>query len=801
MTDTAPPTRQTPTPHAITPGRRRDRQGPGLRHETSIRRDVRTPPNTAAATFHFCCAGCRAKFEADPARYLRTATTGGAGRARRRDLHLPDAPARCARSAPAPVRSAAWRSSRCSVVGASGPNPELADMTRRFWIGLASRSPVFVARNGRASVRLASPRRAGRSCAWIEFALATPAMLVGRLAVLRARLALAGHPQPQHVHADRDGHRRRLGSTASSRRRAGPVPGRLPRAPDGGVAVYFEAAAVDHGAGRCSARCWSCAPASGPPGRSARCSTSRPRPRGGSTPTASEAGGRARPGRRRRPPARAARREGAGRRRGARRPLGARRIDGDRRVDAGGQGRPGDKVIGGTLNQSGALVMRADKVGARHDARPHRRRWWREAQRSRAPIQRLADQVAGWFVPAVIGVALVAFAAWAMFGPEPRLAYGLVAAVSVLIIACPCALGLATPMSIMVGVGRGAGVGVLIRNAEALERFERVDTLVVDKTGTLTEGRPSVTASCRPRARRRTRCCGSRRASSAAASIRWPGPWSRRPSEGPRGAGRGGTSTRRPARASRGVVDGRRVVLGGARVPGRAGGRRRRARRNGGRMRGDGATVDFRGRRRPAGRRPRHRRPDQGRRRPPALAALRAEGVRVVMLTGDNRATRRGRRAALGIDEVEAEVLPERKGAVVAAAASARAASSPWPATASTTRRRWPPPMSASPWGSGTDVAIESAGVTLRQGRPRWASCARGGFRGRRCATSARTWSSPSSTMPPACRSPRASSIPRSDILLSPGRGGRRDGAVFGQRDRQRAAAALPRPVRPPLPA
>src|SRR5665648_74709 len=117
-----------------------------------------------------------------------------------------------------------------------------------------------------------------------------------------------------------------------------------------------------------------------------------------------------------------------------------------------------------------------------------------KAQRSRAPIQRLADRVAGWFVPAVIAVALIAFAAWATFGPEPRFAFGLVAAVSVLIIACPCALGLATPMSIMVGVGRGAQSGVLIKNAEALERFEKIDTLVVDKTGTLTEGKPSVTA-------------------------------------------------------------------------------------------------------------------------------------------------------------------------------------------------------------------------------------------------------------------------------------------------------------------
>src|SRR6195256_6182884 len=153
----------------------------------------------------------------------------------------------------------------------------------------------------------------------------------------------------------------------------------------------------------------------------------------------------------------------------------------------------GGKVIAGTLNQSGSFVMRADRIG-RETLLSQIVQMVADAQRSRAPIQRLADQVAGWFVPTVIAVAVIAFGVWAVFGPEPRMAFGLVAAVSVLIIACPCALGLATPMSIMVGVGRGAHAGVLIKNAEALERMEKIDTLVVDKTGTLTEGKPSVTA-------------------------------------------------------------------------------------------------------------------------------------------------------------------------------------------------------------------------------------------------------------------------------------------------------------------
>src|SRR5204863_8578009 len=152
----------------------------------------------------------------------------------------------------------------------------------------------------------------------------------------------------------------------------------------------------------------------------------------------------------------------------------------------------GAKLIAGTLNSTGSFLMRAERVG-RETMLSQIVQMVAAAQRSRAPIQRLADRVAGWFVPAVVGVAVLAFTLWWLLGPVPALAYGLIAAVSVLIIACPCALGLATPMSIMVGVGRGAGLGVLIRNAEALERLEKVDTLVVDKTGTLTEGRPKVT--------------------------------------------------------------------------------------------------------------------------------------------------------------------------------------------------------------------------------------------------------------------------------------------------------------------
>src|SRR6266542_529010 len=153
----------------------------------------------------------------------------------------------------------------------------------------------------------------------------------------------------------------------------------------------------------------------------------------------------------------------------------------------------GSRVTGGTINSTGGFVMRAERVGA-DTLLAQIVRMVGDAQRSRAPIQRLADAIAAWFVPAVIGVAILAFFAWSLVGPEPRLAHALVTAVAVLIIACPCALGLATPMAIMVGTGRGATAGVLVKNAEALERLEKVDTLVVDKTGTLTEGNPTLSS-------------------------------------------------------------------------------------------------------------------------------------------------------------------------------------------------------------------------------------------------------------------------------------------------------------------
>jgi len=337
-----------------------------------------------------------------------------------------------------------------------------------------------------------------------------------------------------------------------------------------------------------------------------------------------------------------------------------------------------------------------------------------EAQRSRAPIQRMADRVSGWFVPAVIAVAAIAFAGWALMGPEPRLAYGLVAAVSVLIIACPCALGLATPMSIMVGVGRGAQAGVLIKNAEALERFEKIDTLAVDKTGTLTEGRPAVTAinpapgfdeaellrmaaslergSEHPLADAILRAARDRGLALSEAQD----------FDSPVGEGVIGT------------VDGKHIVLGGARFMSKEGVDLAPLEAEAEALRREGATVIFAALDgRLAGLlsiadRVKASTPD-------AVRALQADGVRLVMMTGDNRTTAVAVAKRLGIDEVEAEVLPEDKAKVVAKLrAAGRAVAMAGDGVNDA------PALAAAEvgiaMGGGADVAIESAGVTLLHG-------------------------------------------------------------------------------------
>ena len=374
----------------------------------------------------------------------------------------------------------------------------------------------------------------------------------------------------------------------------------------------------------------------------------------------------------------------------------------------------GSKVIAGTLNQSGGFVMRADKVG-RDTLLSQIVQMVADAQRSRAPIQRLADQVAGWFVPVVIVVALLAFGAWAWFGPEPRMAFGLVAAVSVLIIACPCALGLATPMSIMVGVGRGAQAGVLIKNAEALERMEKVDTLVVDKTGTLTEGKPKVVAIVPAAGFARDRYSAARRQRRARQRTS-AGRRHRARGQGAQPRSRQGGRIRFADRQGR-DRQGRRQDHRARQCEVPAIARHRSAARSneqGERLRGDGATViniAIDGKLAGLFAIADPVKPST----PDALKALAAEGIKVIMLTGDNRTTANAVARSLGIADVEAEVLPDQKSAVVAKlqkagriVAMAGDGVNDAPALAAA--------EVGIAMGTGTDVAMESAGITLLKG-------------------------------------------------------------------------------------
>jgi Cu+-exporting ATPase len=373
----------------------------------------------------------------------------------------------------------------------------------------------------------------------------------------------------------------------------------------------------------------------------------------------------------------------------------------------------GSKVIGGTINRSGGFVMRAEKVG-RDTVLSQIVQMVAKAQRSRAPIQRLADRVAAWFVPLVIAVALLAFAAWSIFGPEPRLAYGLVAAVTVLIIACPCALGLATPMSIMVGVGRGAQAGVLIKNAEALERMERVNTLVVDKTGTLTEGKPNVVAVVAAEGISEAELL--RLAASVETASEHPLALAIVKAANERGITPAPVSEFDAAagKGAHGTVTGRRVALGNAAFFRELGVSLGSFEAEAERLRQDGATALFVAvdekiagviavadpiKASATG----------------ALEALKRDGMRVVMLTGDNRSTAQAVARKLGIGEVEAEVLPDQKAAVierlqregrVVAMAGDGVNDAPALAAADV----------GIAMGTGTDIAIESADITLLKG-------------------------------------------------------------------------------------
>ena len=374
---------------------------------------------------------------------------------------------------------------------------------------------------------------------------------------------------------------------------------------------------------------------------------------------------------------------------------------------------PGAKVIGGTINGTGSFVMRAEKIG-RDTMLSKIVQMVANAQRSRAPIQRLADQVSGWFVPLVVAAAATAFIGWSLFGPEPRMTFGLVAAVSVLIIACPCALGLATPMSIMVGVGRGAQMGVLIRDAEALERMEKVDTLVIDKTGTLTEGKPRVTAIVPTESSHETELL--RLAASLEAL-----------SEHPLAAAIVAAAKQQDlallkvenfdqpvGKGAQGLIASKQVAIGNASFLNSLGISTSSMEEESERLRMSGATVVFLG----------HDQTLAGLiaiadpvkpTTPEALRRLRQDGLNIVMLTGDNRTTAQAVARELGIDRVEAEVLPGTKRAIVEklrnegrVVAMAGDGVNDAPALAAADV--------GIAMGTGTDVAMESAGITLLNG-------------------------------------------------------------------------------------
>jgi Cu+-exporting ATPase len=438
-------------------------------------------------SWHFCSAGCRAKFVADPGKYLtpRQAPAAQPGEIFTCPMH----PA-IRQVGPGPCPLCGMALEPLVVTAQAQPNHELADMSRRFWIGLALAFPVFVLDMGAHVPALHLDALVPmRLSIWIQFALSTPVVL------------WAGLPFFQRGWASLVSRRLNMftlialgtGTAYGYSLAATLVPGRFPaafRGMDGAVPVYFEAAAVivvlvllgqmlelraRAQTGGAIRALLNLAP------RTAR--LMRDGGEDEAIPVDKVAIGdrlRIRPG------------DGI--------PVDGVVLGGRSAVDEAmvtgesmpTEKTPGDRLVGGTVNGTGALVMRADKIGA-DTMLAHIVAMVADAQRSRAPIQRLADAVAAWFVPSVLLVAALAFAGWWIWGPQPALSYALIAAVSVVIIACPCALGLATPMSIGVGIGKGAGAGVLIKSAEALERMERVDTLVIDKTGTLTEGRPDMT--------------------------------------------------------------------------------------------------------------------------------------------------------------------------------------------------------------------------------------------------------------------------------------------------------------------
>ena len=658
-------------------------------------------------TYFFCSAGCRTKFEADPQKYLGPREPE------------PPTPSGTIYTCPMHPEVRQVGPGACPICGMAlepelvtadaGPNPEIADFTRRFWVGAVLSAPLLIIEMGAHVFGYRVPLSATAN-GWVQLALATPVVWwAGWPFMERAWVSLRTRNLNMFTLIA-------MGVlTAWSFSLVGVLaPQILPaafRGTHGAVPLYFEAAAVivvlvllgqllEVGARERTSGAIRALLDLAPK------NALRVRADGTDEEVTIDVimvGDRLRV------------------RPGEKIPVDGVLEEGRASVDEAlvtGESMPvtkeaGAAVVAGSVNTTGSFVMRAEKVGA-DTLLSQIVQMVAQAQRSRAPIQRLADRVSGWFVPTVMLVALLAFGAWAIWGPEPRLAFALVAAVSVLIIACPCALGLATPLSIMVGVGRGAHAGILVRNAEALERFEKVDTVVVDKTGTLTEGRPAVTAvvssgpqseddllrtaatlergSEHPIARAILRAAGERGLSLGVAEN----------FDSPIGRG------------VEGAIDGRTIRIGSAsflaanRIDASA------LQDQADALRREGNTVVFVGSDEMLAGLIAVADPIKST-TAAAVQALHAENIRVVMLTGDNEITARAVAKNLGIDDVQAEVSPADKAAVVASlrkqgrvVAMAGDGVNDAPALAAADV--------GVAMGAGADVAIESAGVTLLQG-------------------------------------------------------------------------------------
>jgi Cu+-exporting ATPase len=657
--------------------------------------------------FYFCSAGCREKFEADPARYLgerEPPTPMPAGTIYTCPMH-PEieqvGPGSC------PICGMALEPKGVPAAD-EGPNPELVDFRRRFLVGAVLTVPLLVIAMGPMLGLPVEAWLGARAAAWAELLLATPVVLWcgwpflerGWVSFRTMRLNMFSLIA--------------MGVAAAYAFSVVAVvaPGLFPpgfRDHSGRVGVYFEAAAVivvlvllgqilelaaRERTGAAIRALLDLAP------KTAR--VVRADGREEEVPLEAVAVGdrlRVRPG--------------------EKVPVDGAVLEGRSSVDESmltGEPLPvekvaGDPVTGATLNGTGSLVIEARRVG-RDTMLAQIVELVAAAQRSRAPIQKLADAVAGWFVPAVIGIAALAFAAWAIWGPEPALAYALVSAIAVLIIACPCALGLATPMSIMTATGRGAQAGVLIRNAEALETFAKVDTLIVDKTGTLTAGKPELVAVLPEPGHDETEVLR------LAASLE-------RGSEHPlaeaivRGAEARGVALADATdfeavtgKGVKGVVAGKAVALGNAALLAELGLERTDGDADARRDRGEtvmfvvveGAVAGLVGVADPV-------KPTTA----AALSALHALGFRIVMATGDSERTARAVARRLGIDEIRAEVLPGDKARIIrelqakgARVAMAGDGVNDGPALAQADV--------GIAMGTGADVAIESAGITLVKG-------------------------------------------------------------------------------------